>query len=66
VQFTQNILYCWTEQRRVGRLVSGYAVTMLPALQKQPAAKNALCAKLMKCTENILGSFFRTEAVTVN
>jgi len=50
----------------VGRLVGGYAMTMLPTLHKQPAAKNALCAKLMKCKETILGSFFRTEAVTVN
>jgi hypothetical protein len=59
VKFT---FYCWAEHRRVGHLVSGYAVTMLPTLHKQPAAKNAL----MKCTENALGSFFRMEAVTVN
>lgn len=39
---------------------------MLPTLHKQSVTKYALCAKLMIHTENILGSFFRTETVTVN
>jgi hypothetical protein len=45
----------------MGRLASGYAVTMLPTLQKQPAAKNATCAKTDEIYRKHFGTFLQNQ-----
>jgi len=54
-----NTVYCWNEHCRVGCLVSGYEVTMLPTLQKQPAAKNAVRAKTDEIYRKHFGTFLQ-------